>query len=116
MLPGGHDYARVHGGGTLAEMSVSAAARGQNTAAVFQITSHGLCQWDHVVTAMVKQAPEARSSAFGEVETWQVFRVNTDSEEYGWLNYACLIGQEKLEYREGRMAATVMRLYQFLVR
>ena len=65
---------------------------------------------------MMHAAPDARSSDFGEVNSWQVLRINTDSAEYAWLNFALIIGQEKLIYEDRRLSATRLKLYQFLVR
>ena len=65
---------------------------------------------------MMHAAPDARSSNFGEVNSWQVLRINTDSTDYAWLNFALIIGQEKLIYEDGRLSATRLKLYQFLVR
>jgi hypothetical protein len=65
---------------------------------------------------MLGQKADARSTDMGEVNAWQVARINTDSPEYAWLNWACIIRQEKLLYEDGRMAKTHLKLFKFLVR
>ncbi|KAL8826321.1 MAG: hypothetical protein Q9191_003872 [Dirinaria sp. TL-2023a] len=115
ILQGGSDYPLVYKD-QLTVINVNAVAQGLNDPHIFRITSHGLCEWDPLVFSMMRQETDARSSSFGEINSWQVFRINTDSEHYAWLNFACVIGQEKLVYEEGRLAATRMKLYQFLVR
>lgn len=115
VLQGGSDYPLVYKN-QLTEINVNTIAQGLNTPHIFRITSHGLCEWDPLVFSMMHATPDARSSQFGEVNSWQVFRINTDSADYAWLNFAPIIGQEKLMYEGGRLAATRMKLYQFLVR
>ncbi|KAL9629229.1 MAG: hypothetical protein Q9164_006967 [Protoblastenia rupestris] len=115
ILQGGSDYPLVYKN-QLTEINVNTVAQGINTPHIFRITSYGLCEWNPLVFSMIRAEPDARSSQFGEVNSWQVFRINTDSADYAWLNFALIIGQEKLIYEDGRLAATRMKLYQFLVR
>ncbi|KAI9046666.1 hypothetical protein LZ554_009407 [Drepanopeziza brunnea f. sp. 'monogermtubi'] len=129
ILPGGGDYPLIHDG-ERAELNVSVVAKSlinnnnnnsnsngdNNERDIFRITSFGVCEWNDLVVDMMGQAAGARSTQLGEVNAWQVFRFNTDSREYAWLNWACVIGQERLLYEDGRMAKTQMKLFQFLVR
>ncbi|KAI0391821.1 hypothetical protein F5Y17DRAFT_438826 [Xylariaceae sp. FL0594] len=117
VLPGGGDYPQVHDQ-QFAELDVSVVAKGRhnNTNHLFRITSFGVCEWNQLVLNMLARTADARSTDQGEVNAWQVFRFNTDSTEYAWLNWACVIGQERLVYEDGRMAKTVMKLFQFLVK
>lgn len=115
ILQGGGDNPLIYNN-QLAEINTNAVAQGINDPHVFRITSHGLCEWNPLVFSMMRNEADARTSSFGEVNTWQVFRINTDSKDFAWLNFACVIGQEKLVYEERRLAATIMKLYQFLVR
>lgn len=115
ILQGGSDYPLVYKD-RLAEINVNTVAQDLKTAHIFRVTSHGLCEWNPLVFSMMRQEPEARSSSFGEVNSWQVVRINTDCKDYAWLNFALVIGQQKLMYEGGRLAATRMKLYQFLVR
>ncbi|KAH7113722.1 hypothetical protein B0J11DRAFT_541178 [Dendryphion nanum] len=115
VLPGGGDYPLIHNN-ELAELNVSVVAKGLNNDHIFRITSFGICEWNKLIFDMMDQTADARSTEMGEVNAWQVLRINTDSPEYAWLNWACIIGQERLIYENGRMATTHMKLFQFLVK
>ncbi|KAJ5237725.1 hypothetical protein N7489_007816 [Penicillium chrysogenum] len=115
VLPGGGDYPLIHNN-ELAELNVSVVAKGLNNDHIFRITSFGICEWNKLIFDMMGQTAAARSTEMGEINAWQVFRINTDSPEYAWLNWACIIGQERLIYEDGRMAKTHMKLFQFLVK
>ncbi|KAL8699008.1 MAG: hypothetical protein Q9201_006254 [Fulgogasparrea decipioides] len=110
IFQGGSDYPLVYKD-QLTEININAVAQGLNDPHVFRLTSHGLCEWGPLVSSMMRKEADARSSSFGEINLWQVYRINTDSKDYAWLNFACVIGQEKLVYEEGRLAATSMKLY-----
>ncbi|CAI6332018.1 unnamed protein product [Periconia digitata] len=115
VLPGGGDNPLIYNN-ELAQINVSVIAKGQNNDHEFGITSFGLCEWNKLIFDMFNQNPEARSSEMGEINAWQVFRIKTDSPEYFWLNWACIIGQEKVIYKDSRLSTTHMKLFQFLVK
>lgn len=51
----------------------------------------------------------------GELNSWHGIRVNTDSQEYGRLNYALLFGQEQLVTKDGGVRVVELRVFRVQV-
>lgn len=59
----------------------------------FRFSDRGTPALDSLTGKILQSHPEARSTEFGECPIFEVVKCQTDSEEFGWLNWVTLIGQ-----------------------
>lgn len=83
---------------------------------MFKFSNTGLVKFDETTIGVIQAQEDAKSTEFGKTEVVQSVRVNTNGVEWGWLNFATLVGQSRLVVEEGVLLAFEVRLFRVEVK
>jgi hypothetical protein len=86
------------------------------TKELFKFSNTGLVKFDETTIGVIQAQEDAKSTEFGKTEVVQSVRVNTNGVEWGWLNFATLVGQSRLVVEEGVLLAFEVRLFRVEVK
>ncbi|RDW82860.1 hypothetical protein BP6252_03972 [Coleophoma cylindrospora] len=115
VLPGGGDYSIFHQEAGVIRLDINMVAVDSNND-LFKFRNTGFIKLDDYTTPLVLGTPGSKSTEFGESEVVESITIETASKEWGWLNFATLIGQVKMVAEDGMFAAFEIRVFKITMK
>lgn len=115
VLPGGGDYSIFHREAGVIRLDINMVAVDKNND-LYKFHNTGFIKLDEHTTPLVLGTPGSQSTDFGESEVVESITIETASKEWGWLNFATLIGQVKMVAKDGVLAAFEVRVFKITMK
>lgn len=115
VLPGGGDYSLFHQDAGVIRLDINMLAMDSNQD-LFKFHNTGFIKLDQYTTPLVLGTPGAKSTEFGDSEVVESITIETQSKEWGWLNFETLIGQVKMVAEEGILTAFEIRVFKIAMK
>jgi hypothetical protein len=116
VLPGGGDYTTsfTEYGAISLDINILAQRNVGDTQELFRFQARGFVHVNDKIAKIFAGDPSATSTEFGEAYIFQTFSCNTSSKDFGWMNFAVLVGQGRIVVDQGKVVAAEFRAYELV--